>query len=402
MKNIDTLDVQFCVKPSVKELIKCRLFPDDNTRYGVGGTYFGHHVSEPYSFQYICRGYYLIVTVEHKAMEGIETAEELQDKVIQMVVDYFHISQDDIVIYGTQMLDKLVVKKRKVLKNTASNRKYIKVKHIGWKIKNKINITRKFRLDIQSYRKGRKKKIRLCLGSISKQSDLVEINRIEFKNDYKLKVYDEQLAAQDIFRIAADSSNGYTKTLERYTTRTNCTYSSKSNTSVAITCYFKEYERLEDGDIVGAERYKGILRTEVKLKNKHLNYKKKHNNIDKTLVNYFKKEVAQNYFNQYVKPIFYTERFYRLDIAQLKIYKNELLKDFEKDRLYEFLVKINKFGITEVKDKYDDDTFKEYIKKIRKIGVNPLCFSPVIDGKEITIEKMDNFTLLQNGIDSDI
>lgn len=402
MKNIDTLDVQLCVKPSVKNLIKSRLFPDDNTRYGVGGTYFGHHISEPYSFQYICRGYYLIVTVEHKAMGGIETAEELQDKVIQMVVDYFHISQDDIVIYGTQMLDKLVVKKRKVLKNTASNRKYIKVKHIGWMIKSRIQMIRKFRLDIQSYRKGRKKKIRLCLGSISKQSDLVEINRIEFKNDYKLKVYDEQLAAQDIFRITADNSRRCIKEEKRYITRTNCTYSSESNSSVAITCYFKEFERLEKEDPAGAERYKAILRTEVKLKNKHLNYKKTHNNIDKTLVNYFKQEVAQDYFSKYIEPIFYTEPFYRLDIAQLEIYKNELLKDFEKDRLYEFLVKINKFGITEVKDKYDDDTFKEYIKKIRKIGVNPLCFSPVIDGKEITIKKMENFTRFSNSIKQDI
>lgn len=362
MKNIDTLDVQFCVKPSVKELIKCRLFPDDNTRYGVGGTYFGHHVSEPYSFQYICRGYYLIVTVEHKAMEGIETAEELQDKVIQMVVDYFHISTDDIVKY-------------KVVKTPTSK--------IRVRCKSEKYITGKF-------------------GGNKIHQDLVEINRIEYKNDYKLKVPDEQLAAQDIFRVAADSSNGYTKTLERYTTRTNCTYSSSSNSSVAITCYFKEYERLEDGDIAGAEKYKGILRTEVKPKNKHLNYKRKHDNIDKTLANYFKQEVAQDYFNQYVKPIFYTESFMRLDAAQLEIYKSELLKDFEKDRLYEFLVNINKLGITEVKENYDEDTFKEYIRKIRKLGVNPLCFSPVINGKEITIKKIDNFTLLQNGISEDI
>lgn len=99
MKNIDTLDVQLCVKSSVKDLIKSKLYPDDNTRYGVGGTYFGHHISEPYSFQYICRGCYLIVTIEHEAMTGIDTSLELQEKVIQMLVDYFHISTDDIVKY---------------------------------------------------------------------------------------------------------------------------------------------------------------------------------------------------------------------------------------------------------------------------------------------------------------
>ncbi len=399
MKNIDTLDVQLCVKSSVADKIKSKLYPDDNTRYGVGGMYRCNHISEPYSFKYICRGYYLLVTVEHKAMVGIETAKELQDKVIQMVVDYFHISRDDILIYETVMLDKLCISK-KVLKNATSKKKYINVKHIGWMIKNRIKLTRKFRQEIQSYRKSNKKKIRLCLGSISKQIDLMGINRVDVKNDYKLKVSDEQLVAQDILRITADKIKRFTKELTIYKNRTNCEYKTKKNNCVAITCYFKEYERLEKGTVTEAEIYQNILRTEVKLKNKHLNDNR--NKMDKTLANYFKKEVAQDYFNQYIKPIFYTEPFWRLDVAKLEIYKSEILKDFEKDRLYKFLEDINKFGITDVKDKYDDDTFIEYIKKIRKMGINPLCFSPVIDGKEITIEKMDNFTLLENGIVEDI
>jgi len=82
--------------------------------------------------------------------------------------------------------------------------------------------------------------------------------------------------------------------------------------------------------------------------------------------------------------------------------KNELLKDFEKDRLYEFLENINKYGISEAKEMYDSNTFREYSRKIRKMGINILCFSPVIGGKKITIKKMDNFTLLQNGIADDI
>ena len=52
--------------------------------------------------------------------------------------------------------------------------------------------------------------------------------------------------------------------------------------------------------------------------------------------------------------------------------------------------------------KYSDKTFKKYIGIIRSLGINPLCYSPVIDGKEITIKKMDNFTLFINGIDTDI
>ena len=94
MKNIDTLDIQLAVKPSVKDLIKSKLRCDNDTRYGIGGEYKGHHTIQPYGFEYICRGEYLLVTVEHKAMTGIETSSELQEKVIQMVVDYFHISKN--------------------------------------------------------------------------------------------------------------------------------------------------------------------------------------------------------------------------------------------------------------------------------------------------------------------
>ncbi len=360
MKNIDTLDIQLAVKSSVKDLIKSRLTPNDNTRYGEGGTYFGHHISEPYSFQYICRGEYLLVTVEHKAMEGIETSNELQEKVIQMLIDYFHISTADIVKY-------------KVVKTPTT----------------KVRIACKSG-DV----------ITKTIGKGSIHQDLVEINRIEMKTDYRLKALDEQLVAQDIFRITADKIDRYSKELERYTTRTNCTYSSNNNSSVAITCYFKEYERLEKEDPAGAEKYKDILRTEVKAKNKHLNNNRKHR--DKTLANYFSSSVAEDYFNKYVTPIFYTEQFMRLDMAQLEIYKNELLKDFEKDRLYKFLENINKFGISEVKEMHDSKTFRDYIKAIRKMGINPLCYSPVIDGKEITIKKMDNFTLFINGIAEDI
>ncbi len=398
MKSIDTTDVQLPIKSSATEKIKAKLTRDDTTRYGVGGMYKGHHNSQPYGFQYICRGCYLLVEIEHKAMIGIETAEELQEQVLSMVTDYFNISRDDIQIHGTLMLDKLEIKRKKVIR--VSRRKYIKVKHVGWMIKCRIQITKKLREEIQEYKMSNKKKIRVCLGSISKNVDLMEINRIEMKNDYKLKNADEPLVAQDIIRMATEKIGRLIKEEDKYKNRTNCQYKSRKNNSVAITIYFKEFERLEKSDVAGAEKYNEILRTEVKLKNKHLNNNRKRRN--KTLKDYFRQDVAEEYFNEYVLPIFYTEPFYRLDVAQFKIYESELFRDFEKDRLYQFLVDINKFGISAVKEKYDSSTFKEYIRKIRSLGINPLCFSKVIDGKEITIKKMENFTLLKNGIDHDI
>lgn len=357
-KHIDTTDVQLSLKPSVKDLIKSKLYPSSTEAgvYKLSPSYL------PVAFKYRCRGYYLIVKLSHEFMVGVETAEELQDKVIQVVTDFFHISIDDIVKY-------------KVVKTPTSK---IRVRCNSGKY-----ITRK-------------------IGGNKIHQDLVEINRNEYKNDYRLKVDDERLAAMDIFRIVSDTANGADKFQYKYSNRTNCTYKSDRNNHVSITCYFKEYERLGNGDTEGAKIFKDILRTEVKVKNRHLNYKKPVR--DKTLANYFKEEVAQEYFTEYIEPVFYREEFYRLDVALDKIANDtELkLKQFQKDRISSFLTRINKVGITEAKSEHDDKTLKEYFGRIKSLGINPLCFSPVIDGKEITIEKMENFTLFRNSIDEDI
>ena len=363
-KHIDTLDVQLALRPSAKKLIKSKLYPSSTE----AGVYELSPEYLPVAFKYRCRGYYLIVKLSHKFMVGIETAKKLQEKVIPVVIDFFHISTDDIVKY-------------KVVKTPTSK---IRVRCNSGKY-----ITRK-------------------IGGNKIHQDLVEINRIEYKNDYKLKVYDEQLAAQDIFRIASDTVKGADKGQYKYPNRTNCIYSSERNNHVSITSYFKEYARLENGDIEGAERYKGILRTEVKVKNRHLDYKK--DVRDKTLANYFKEEVAKEYFTGYIEPVFYTEDYYRLNVAidkiqnadNLKTKNGKLATQLDKDRACAFITEINQFGISSVVAKYSDKTFKKYIGIIRSLGINPLCYSPVIDGKEITIKKMDNFTLFINGIDTDI
>ena len=381
-RHIDTLDVQLALDPRVNDLIKDKLKPssDEAGVYKLSPAYL------PAAFRYQCRGYYLIVKLSHQFMVGIETVEELQEKVLQLVTDFFHINIEDIVKY-------------KVVKTPTSK--------LRIRCKSGKNITGKF-------------------GGNFIQ-DLVEINRCEYKTDYRLKSIDEKLAVMDIFRIVADKRRRTTKGQYKYSNRTNCTYTTERNNYVSLTCYFKEYERLENGDIAGAEKYKDCLRTEVKLKNKHLNDMKE--TRDKTLAQYFKEEVAQEYFQKYIEPLFYTEPYYyRLDIAEYiiqnyqpqkkqddkkqeesqedkqKVKQEEQLQipQFMKDRLCKFLIEINELGITAVKEKYSDETFKDYIKTIRALNINPLCFSTIINGTVIQIEKMENFTLFQNSIDTDI
>lgn len=357
MKNIDTLEIQLVIQGNrdfIDNKIKRRLFPNDCTRYGKYGFYQNTHPFLGYSFKYIQRGWYLIVTVEHSEMIGVETAEELQEKVIYVVTNYFDIPRSAIV-EARVVIDKKGKRKRQL-----------------------------------------------------KKLDLVEINRIEYKTDYKLECNDEEIAVQDIIRIAPDNFNVYSKGLYKYKSkgseRINCTYIKDKNKKykkdyMAFTVYFKEYERLEAGDAEGAKKFQGIVRTEIKVKNARLNYERK--NRDKTLKNYFKEDMAHHYFKN-LEKIFYTENYYRLDVACLKIKANEGLPEFKKKRLCAFITRINEVGITDIQEEYDPQTFRNYIKDIRNMGINPLCYSKNINGKEISIKQMLNFTVISNGIEADI
>ena len=366
MKHLDTLDIEIAVKPEVKEKIKSKLTTVNDTVYGVGGACIGEHPSGLYSFFYICMCYILIVKVKHIAMVGINSAEVLQEQLINMITEYFEINRDDIV-------------------------EVINIRDKNQKIKIKT-------------KKG--KEISRIIGGQQTSITDIAINRSEYKNDYKTKNEDEILAIQDIQRISAEKYYSYEQFLYDYSennnSRINSVYAKDGSGYVAITGYFKEYEQSEKENPENAEKYKGIFRTEVKLKNGHLNYKKDSKQRDKTLKSYFDENVAKEYFEKYAQKIYYTEPFFRIDVAISKIYESKKLKEYMKIRLGEFLTRINEVGITESSKKYNPRTFRNYIKKVREMGINPLCFSRYIDGKEIETRKMDNFIMFENSIDEDI
>lgn len=365
MKHLDTLDIEIAVKSEVKDKIKSKLTVDDGTKYGIGGAYIGKHPSGLYSFFYICMGFILIVKVKHQAMIGINSAEILQEQLLDMITEYFEISRNDI-DYIMQVYDAT----QKV------------------KIKTKTG-----------------KEISKIIGRKQTSGDNIVINRTEYKNDYKIKNKDEILAIQDIQRISTEKYYNYEQFLYDYSenenSRINSVYAKNNSGYIAITGYFKEYEQLEKKN-ENAEKYKNIFRTEVKLKNGHLNYKKNSKQRNKTLKNYFDENVAREYFEKYIQKIYYTEPFFRIDVAISKIYESKKLKEYIKIRLGEFLMKINEDGITETRKGYNPRTFRSYIKEVRKIGINPLSFSQFINGKEIKIKKMDNFIMFENSIEEDI
>lgn len=209
---IDTPDIQLPIIPTRDNIqkIKSKLVVDSTTKYGIGGAYTGKHKSGKYSFFYICSCHLLIVKLSHEAIIGIDNWKQIQQNVLDIVKEYFGIDKADIEVVREE-------------------------KH-------------KLGLEI------RKPKI--------------ELNRTDYKIDSRYEGNEQQLIIQDIMRIAPATSRGYEQITYEYSDRTNVDYSNENSRGVSVTTYFKEFERLEAGDLEGAKKYKNIVRTEVKLHNR--------------------------------------------------------------------------------------------------------------------------------------
>lgn len=230
--------------------------------------------------------------------------------------------------------------------------------------------------------------------------DGITLNRIDYKVDYRVKSSIETKIFYDLLSIAPATFNGVVKTQRK----TAIKYCPKTG-YIELISYDKEKElcnklRKKSPDEIfasneGLENYIGIIRTEIRVKNRKLNYNKKSLGLSKDLDNYLDEYSANYYFEKYAQKVWFTEPFYRIDIAISKIKNCNTLKDKMKDKLCKLVTKINEDGISEAKKLYKNvGTFNSHIKKIRALGINPLTFN-----EAYSVKVIDNFATRgkQNG-----
>lgn len=197
--------------------------------------------------------------------------------------------------------------------------------------------------------------------------------------------------------------------------------------------YDKEMERkiciryedyISSNDV--ADDFKGIFRTEVRIKNRKLNYYKYNEkwNLPKELKKYLREDMKKYVFKQYAEKVWFAEPFYRIDIALNLIRNNPNIINSTKTKLCDVLKSIRRNGYTKTRNNYgylkrfnniqkaiksgfstkyienlkneklcstDFATFDNYIKKIRELGINPLTFSRHYD-----LEEISNFAKYEN------
>ena len=223
------------------------------------------------------------------------------------------------------------------------------------------------------------------------------LNRIDYKVDCRLNNEEEKNIVFDLMKITTNRFNNVVKV----PTRTSIRYNPKNGYIEFIT-YDKEQEVIDKSyskntDVNLIKKYKNVIRTEIRVKNRKLNYNKSSMGLSKDLVNYLSEDMAEYYFNSYAPKIWYTEPFYRLDVASKMINENTNLTKNMKEKLSSMLNHIYLCGFTATQDLYDKNysrvTFRSHIKKIRGLGINPLTFSP-----KYSIKKLENFSLRKRSI----
>ena len=251
----------------------------------------------------------------------------------------------------------------------------------------------------------------------------ITLNRIDYNIDYRISCEEERQIIYDLMKITSENFGKVVKTL--YISA--ITYNPK-NGYVELIVYDKEMERklaIKYDDYIlcndVGDNFKGIFRTEVRIKNRKLNYYKYSEKwgLSKELDNYLSEDMKEYFFRQIAEKIWFAEPFFRIDVALDLIRNNADLKDNMKRKLCNVLKSIRRNGYTRTRNSYanmkriddiqkaiktglpskyierlktqklcpsDFATFNNYIKKIRELGINPLTFN-----RYYKLEKIENF-----------
>ena len=237
----------------------------------------------------------------------------------------------------------------------------------------------------------------------NKNIKLDNLNRIDYKIDYTYNAEEELLIIKNVMEKATDKIyKSYKKEIREEKGFYKVRYTSAGSGYVEIIFYDKWNEMLKElksGNITIDEalKYKNIFRTEVRIKNKKLNYEKYSKGTSKDIVNYYNEETAKMYMNNYTEKILGQEQFYRIDVATKIIQKAKNLKQNMKAKLCDLLSLINRKGFTYAKNSYNNaKTFITHLKRIKALGINVLTIDEQINGKKIEQEKMENFAKIQD------
>lgn len=210
-------------------------------------------------------------------------------------------------------------------------------------------------------------KIYAIIFSISNYSKDFVLKRFDFRLDIKFK---NQKEIDFLFNL-------YKKTRSNlYTLKKNSMYgdtlyykSQSQYSSLRLNIYKKESQLANKKRIV-EDFEKNIVRYEVQLCNRHLNYKKSCG-FDKEIDTYLKSDVMQYYFNRYIKPVIFSGNYYCINEAKI-IIKEKVESKLQQEKIIAFIITISRGSIDTVIKKYSGYEYNKLIKILEDLDINPI------------------------------
>jgi hypothetical protein len=234
------------------------------------------------------------------------------------------------------------------------------------------------------------------LGDSSYFSDHV-LQRIDYRYDVVVDDEDTRQLLLDLYKKHTRSHKFQKKYLgkvnkdgvyEQY--KTTVYHSSKSTEAVV---YSKEEERRAKGQVI-EEYEKNVLRYEVRLKEGHLYYMERKDDISKRprkLNVYMKDELYRHYFRMYMSHIYHPCNFYKLDEAR-KIIKRSTLTDMNKEKLIDFLKTVSSYDLDTPLKRMTKETRKRRLQMLKDLGINPVTIPKNYDNAPSLLDNpLDNF-----------
>ncbi|EOU1112758.1 hypothetical protein AB8I94_001613 [Clostridium perfringens] len=218
--------------------------------------------------------------------------------------------------------------------------------------------------------------------------------------DYRLDIKIENENDKKFILKAIDKFKCKYRFKKKFNKYDSCKYFNSK--SIQFKVYDKVTERKEKGEkIEGYE--KDVLRFEIALRNRHLNYKKNKKGFTKELKTYLNNDFYLDYFKEIFDGIFYYGDFMKIYVAD-RILNESTLKKKDKKELREFLIDLSKKNnvdkvllITNEKGekKYSDYKYKKIINLLNGMNINPVLIPKNLKGTS-SIIKNPFKTLIKN------
>ncbi|WP_033544194.1 phage/plasmid replication domain-containing protein [Planococcus sp. CAU13] len=204
----------------------------------------------------------------------------------------------------------------------------------------------------------------------------ITLTRIDYRFDAVVTDKNHRQLLLKLYRKSYETHR-FKKKDDRY--KTSLYFNSKS---INIIAYDKEEER--NARLQPIEMYeKDVLRFEVRLLNRHLNYRKRSEDaLAKTLKNYMTEAFWKEYMVKQMSPFFHGGNFYKINMAE-KMVEDSGLKPKEKESLREFLCDISVHGFKSIQKlkktavsgekmpKYTKYLIKKRLQQLNKLDINP-------------------------------